>query len=199
MQRSALWRPEALFENREEDTVEPGVEGRVETVRFVGIDPSSETGIVILSDIGEVLQAREVVGKGKDPKRMVELIDDILAHLLPDDHICIEGFSYGSKGKGISFQFGLGHGIRNAMYRQGLSYTDVSPSAVKKFATGKGNTKKENMIMPIYRKWGFEHESDNVRDAFVIAQIAGALYADIEIQLTKQQLEVIDAIRNPEK
>ncbi|CRF29172.1 Uncharacterised protein [Mycobacterium tuberculosis] len=68
---------------------------------------------------------------------------------------------------------------------------------MKKFATGKGNAKKDEMVLPIYRKWGFEHGSDNVRDAFVLAQIARVLSPDVELQVTKEQLEVLQAIKNP--
>ena len=46
---------------------------------------------------------------------------------------------------------------------------------LKKFATGKGNTKKEDTVLPIFKRWDFEHPSDNVRDAYVLAQIARSI------------------------
>jgi hypothetical protein len=73
-----------------------------------------------------------------------------------------------------------------------FNYYDVSITVVKKFATGKGNTKKEEMVLPIYKRWGFEHSSDNVRDAFVLAQIAKALSGQVE--LTKFQKEALNKI-----
>lgn len=165
-------------------------------MRFVGIDPSTKTGFVALDEGGNVLRQKELTGIGKeDPKRMASLIDEIMGHLQPDDVICIEGFGFASQ-QAIQLG-GIGWGIRMALYRRGYAYTEVSPAAVKKFATGKGNTKKDAMAVPIYRKWGFEHPSDNVRDAYVIAQITLALKGDMEIQITKAQLEVLDAIRNP--
>lgn len=165
-------------------------------MRFVGIDPSTKTGFVALDVAGNVERAKELTGiGGQDPKRMSTLIDEIMAHLQPDDVICIEGFGFASQ-QAIQLG-GIGWGIRMAIYRRGIPYTEVSPAAVKKFATGKGNAKKDEMVLPIYRKWGFEHGSDNVRDAFVLAQIARVLSPDVELQVTKEQLEVLQAIKNP--
>src|SRR5699024_327242 len=160
-------------------------------VNYIGIDPSTKTGIVILDNDGNVLLEEEITGTGdKDPKRMVTLTNKIINQIKGQNStICIEGFSYGSKGRGISFQFGLGHAIRNEMFKHDIKYINVSPGQLKKFATGKGNTSKDNMILPIYKRWGYEHDSDNVRDAFVLAQIAkGLSYGN---RLVKHQREVI--------
>lgn len=168
-------------------------------MRFVGIDPSTKTGLVALNEQGEVLRAKELTGLGsQDPKRMVTLIDDIMEHIQKDDFIVIEGFGYASQ-QAIQLG-GIGWGIRMALLRRGFSYIEVSPSAVKKYATGKGNTKKEDMVLPLYKNWGFEHSSDNVRDAFVIAKIAMDLFLSQEGGTPfapKHRIEVIDNILNP--
>lgn len=170
-------------------------------MRFVGIDPSTKTGFVALDENGEVLRAKELTGLGaKDPKRMVTLVDEIIAHIQPGDFIVIEGFSFHSKGQGVSFQYGLGYAIRMALFRRKLQYYEATPAAVKKFATGKGNTKKDEMVLPLFKQWGFEHPSDNVRDAYVIARIAMSLYLKKEVgsfMATKYQMEVIEAILEP--
>jgi crossover junction endodeoxyribonuclease RuvC len=151
---------------------------------------------VALDEAGRVLRAKELTGIGtKDPKRMVTLIDEIMDHLQPDDVICIESPAMHAQGSAVGFMWGLAHGLRMAMFRRGWHYIDVAPAGVKKFASGKGNTKKDELAVHIYKRWDFEHPSDNVRDAYVLAQIARALSPDIEVQLTKQQAEVLQAIR----
>lgn len=170
-------------------------------VRYVGIDPSTKTGFVALDQDGRVLRAKELTGVGdKDPGRMATLIDEVMRHLQPDDVICIEGFGFASQ-QAIQLG-GIGWGIRMAMYRRGISYIEVSPAGVKKFATGRGNAKKDEMLLPIFKRWGFEHCSDNVRDAFVLAQIARAVHwrktkIYDEYMLPAYQLEVIHSILNP--
>jgi crossover junction endodeoxyribonuclease RuvC len=162
-------------------------------MRYVGIDPSSKTGLAIIDKQGNVINTQDVTTKVKeDPQRFSDLAEKIMDELEPNDIITIEGFSYGSKGKGVSFQYGLGWIIRHMLIERGYGYTEVPPTSVKKFATGKGNTKKDEMVLPIFRKWGFEHNSDNVRDAFVLAQMAKGIYDSSN--LTEYQKEALKKV-----
>ena len=165
-------------------------------MRYVGLDLSTKTGLVILDESGQVIKAEEITTKEKnDPQRMIILTEKIMSHLKDDDVIAIEGFSYGSRGRGISFQFGYGYAVRIALFTANKPFLIVTPSQVKKYATGKGNSSKDNMILPIFKKWGFEHDSDNVRDAYVLAKIAFDLKADKEIELKKYESEILRDLR----
>ncbi|MFJ8266794.1 hypothetical protein [Peribacillus asahii] len=160
--------------------------------RYVGIDPSTKCGLVILKH-GEVHVAEEIKTKvATDPQRFMDLAVQLRKNILETDVICIEGFSYGSKGQGVSTQYGIGWMIRAELIRNGYSYTDVPPTSLKKFASGKGNTKKEELVLPIYKRWGFESNSDNIRDAYVLARMAQALHEDIE--LTAFQKEALKKV-----
>jgi crossover junction endodeoxyribonuclease RuvC len=48
----------------------------------------------------------------------------------------------------------------------------VPPSVVKKFATGRGNAKKSEVLLSVYKKWGVEFHDDNLADAYVLARVA---------------------------
>ena len=163
-------------------------------MRYVGLDPSTKTGIVILDKDGNVILEKEITTNVKeDPHRFVDITDKVLKHVKSSDKVMIEGFSYGSRGRGVSTQYGIGWIIRTALlFTKKIEYTEVTPGQLKKFATGKGNTSKDNMILPIYKRWEFEHDSDNVRDAYVLAQIGRAL--DNKYDLTKFQKEVLNAL-----
>ncbi|MCK1982212.1 MULTISPECIES: crossover junction endodeoxyribonuclease RuvC [Peribacillus] len=165
--------------------------------RYVGIDPSTKTGLSILynknskfyDEHTEGLVAEITTKKTTDIERFEDIATQILSYLEPDDVICIEGFSYGSKGQGVSTQYGIGWIIRYMLYNEGFEVIEVPPTSVKKFATGKGNVKKDNMVLPIYKLWGFESNSDNIRDAYVLSKMAEAIH---EVsQLTKYQIEVL--------
>jgi crossover junction endodeoxyribonuclease RuvC len=162
-------------------------------MRYVGIDPSTKTGHVILNEEGNPVVCWEITSKIKqDPQRFMDLTNDVLLNLVHGDIICIEGFSYGSKGKGVSTQYGIGWLIRAELIRNGYTYIDVPPTSVKKFATGKGNAKKDAMVLPIFKHWGFEHISDNVRDAYVLAQMAKSIHDTSN--LTKYQIEALEKV-----
>lgn len=170
---------------------------------FVGIDPSTKTGFVELAEDGKTAVQQEEIklvnGISSNDKELLEYGHNIVSRIPQGAVVGIEGFSFGSKGKGVSTQYAVGYSIRFALVAAGIEYIEFTPSQLKKFSTGKGNTTKDNMTLPIYRLWGFEHKSDNVRDAYVLAQMAKAL---TETQCNfnlgdyhKYQQEVINALR----
>ncbi|EJW14424.1 crossover junction endodeoxyribonuclease RuvC [Paenibacillus alvei] len=162
-------------------------------MRIVGIDPSTKTGICIMDQFGNLIDAFEVTGEGKDPKRMSDIIGTTSETLEDGDLVGIEGFGFSSQSGFILG--GIGWGIRMEMYLRGIKYMEIAPSQLKKFATGKGNAKKDELAVHIFKHWGFEHHSDNVRDAYVLAQVMRAIR--MGSATTKYQREVIDAILAP--
>lgn len=163
--------------------------------RYVGIDPSTKTGLVILGEDGQVIFEREIITvEKKEPHRFMAIANSVLIQLRPTDNILIEGFSYNSRGKGVSTQYGIGWGIRTELIRNGFDYTEVTPGGLKKFASGSGNSSKDALILPLYKKWGYQNDSDNIRDAYVLAQIGR--YIDSHAEPTKYQQAVLNALKS---
>jgi crossover junction endodeoxyribonuclease RuvC len=186
--------------------------------RFVGIDPSTKTGFVSLDENGQVDRAKELTGVGKeDPRRMVTLINEIIAHVKPDDIVCIEGFPFDTQR--AMFAGGLHHGIRNELFKRKIPYYEAAPNAVKKFVNVSGWTgekgskvrlkdkeKKRAVMQATFEHFEFEHKSDNVVDAYILAKIAEILWtvnSGISCSINEgflptYQAEVIQTILNPE-
>ncbi|MFB6800431.1 hypothetical protein ACFCVU_04305 [Peribacillus butanolivorans] len=180
-------------------------------MRFVGIDPSTKTGFVALDQGGIVLRGKELKGvSSQDPKRMSTLIDEVIDHVRKDDIICIEGFPFDTQR--AMFAGGLHWGIRNALYKRGITYYEAAPNAVKKFVnvTGwvgevghkkrlTGPEKKKVVMKAVEEHFGFTHTSDNVVDAYILAEIAKVIWwsDNISKAMPNYQHEVIDAILNP--
>lgn len=59
-------------------------------------------------------------------------------------HVFLEGYSYGSKGKVFHIAENTGI-LKHKLYMNGIGFTEVPPSNIKKWATGKGNANKELM------------------------------------------------------
>lgn len=57
--------------------------------------------------------------------------------------VAIEGYSMGSRNGAVCDISENGGILRYNLYREGISFTEYSPSNIKKYATGKGNAKKE--------------------------------------------------------
>ncbi|WP_340701639.1 crossover junction endodeoxyribonuclease RuvC [Brevibacillus borstelensis] len=162
--------------------------------RYVGIDPSTKLGLVIMDAAGRLLDVAEIAPKGEDPARMVQLVDKTIARLDSQDFITIEGFGFASQ-KAIHMG-GIGWALRMEMYRKGMKYIEASPSQVKKFSGAGGNAAKEQVSVAVYKRWGFEHKSNNITDAYVLAQITRSFHMQ-DLELTNFQREVIEAIKNP--
>lgn len=162
--------------------------------RYVGIDPSTKTGIVVLDEDGEVWDAMEIEKDGKDPGRMVNLIEAITERIHPDDYICIENFAFAQANK-MAMLGGIGWGIRCELWKQSIRYTEVSTGQLKNFVGCPGNCSKETLILPLHKIFEFEHKSDNVRDAYILAQISRALHEPVK--LLAYQKKVIQTIQDP--
>lgn len=171
-------------------------------MKYAGIDPSTKTGVVVIGATGVELQEEIQLENGiySSERELLEYGRSIVGRIPKEAIVGIEGFSFGSKGKGVSTQYAVGYSIRFALLDAGIKFVEVTPSQLKKFATGKGNTTKDNMTIPILRLWGFEHKSDNVRDAFVLAQIVKELQVKATDTLTSQlynyQLEVLQVLKD---
>lgn len=157
-------------------------------MRFIGLDPSTKTGFVALDESGQVLRAKELTGTGKkDPMRMITLIDEVMDHMQKGDMIAIEGFGFATQ-QGIQLG-GIGWGLRMHLTRRGFKYHEVAPNAVKKFVSVTGWTgevgskkrltgaqKKKAVMAAAKDHYGFSNKSDNIVDAYILAQIARTMY-----------------------
>lgn len=97
------------------------------------------------------------------------------------EHITLENYAMGIRG-GRTFSIGEGGGavklalIHELGAKNKTAYpTLVTPGAVKKFATSRGDAKKNEMLLAVYRKWGVEFSSDDQADAFTLARVAAAV------------------------
>lgn len=63
----------------------------------------------------------------------------------------------------------------------------VPPMTLKKFAAGKGNAKKQEMLLQIYKRWGIEFTDDNAADAYGLARLVSKNFInDVEKAVVEQ-------------
>jgi len=67
--------------------------------------------------------------------------------------IFIEGYAFGASGKVFHIAENTAI-LKHKLYNAGVSYETVAPTAVKKFATGKGNSNKEAMYEAFIEETG---------------------------------------------
>lgn len=63
----------------------------------------------------------------------------------------------------------------------------VPPMTLKKYAAGKGNAKKQEMLLQMYKRWGVEFNDDNAADSYALARLAADIFTDkVEESVVKQ-------------
>lgn len=130
-------------------------------------------------------------------------LTEVVKSCSPVLQICMEGYAPGAKfGREIAGELGATVKLTlrtHPMLRSPVCYpTVVSPSSVKQFTTGKGNSRKEDMKLHIFKRWGAEFRTNDEADSYALAQIAAALQWDRE--LTAYQSAVIQKLkRNTER
>lgn len=160
-------------------------------MKIVGIDASlTSTGVAVIG--GGNVDTDVIQRKSTGIERLIEIREQVKGIVNGVDLVAIEGYAFARSNQ--AHQIGELGGVLRVMFREeGIEYIDVAPSAVKKFATGKGNANKEAVAVGVYKRWGKEFKTNDEADAFVLAKIGQAYMAGQE-GLTAFQREVIDAL-----
>jgi hypothetical protein len=150
----------------------------------VGIDPSL-TGFAMAfycSGATDFLTAR-YTSKHKGIDRLIDIggwMDQTLGEVTAYDvgMVCLEGYAPNSKwGREVAGELcGMVKMELRTLFPDPVCYpTVVAPSMLKKFVTGTGNAKKDQMMMATYKKWGFEAKTNDEADAYGLARVAAAI------------------------
>jgi len=144
---------------------------------FVGMDPSfNGFAIILLDKDANIIEQRLLTSESKaEPEdRLIELEKgyEFIPNIVCLHTVCLEGPSYMSNGA-YALQMGALHFmIRIMLKRRGVNFKVIAPGTLKKFVTGKGNSKKDLMLLKVYKKWGVEFDNDNLADAYGLARMA---------------------------
>lgn len=81
--------------------------------------------------------------------------------------VVLEGYSMGTaRQSSHAHALGeLGGVVRYKLWTAGFMYVDIPPAVLKKFATGRGNASKEEVLVAAVRRLGYEGSSNDETDA----------------------------------
>lgn len=140
---------------------------------ILGIDPSTKMGLIVLDNKKGVIKTiyqGVYSSKHKEMQRLGDIggcILDMLKKFKPD-LIGLEGYSFGSK-YNHEITYSVGTVIRYFLWQSEYDYKVIPPSSLKRFVTGKGNCKKDLMLLGVYKNWGYDTTDDNLSDAYGLA------------------------------
>lgn len=169
-------------------------------VRVLGLDPSLRSFGVSRLSIGAGRKSFTVDTETWGPNvtgverlrwfvyKLSETIEDFQPSL-----IVIEGYAY-AKGQGAHQIGELGGALRLIMHMNDLHYVEVAPTKLKKFVTGKGNAKKEIVMVELYKRFGVEVPTTDEADATGLALMAGVGRYGLQNNLPKVNLMALEGI-----
>lgn len=142
-------------------------------MKFMGLDLSlTSTGYSIDGNVGVI----SVESTG--PERLWRIkreIESLTIQNVKIDGAIIEGYSFASRNSQAHSIGELGGVIRLLLWDLGIKYVVVPPTCRAKFATGKGNASKNEVISSISAKTGIiwnNPGADDKCDAWVLEEMA---------------------------
>jgi len=111
--------------------------------------------------------------------------------------VVIEGYSFGSKGRSVFDVAELGGCVRFLLHRLCIPFVCVPPATLKKYATGRGNCGKDEMIAAAIRRFRFGGSDNNEADAFLLWCMARHAYEDPVARVPQPQAAAVRAVAWP--
>jgi crossover junction endodeoxyribonuclease RuvC len=137
---------------------------------------------------------RTITSKLKGMARIAEILERIVAISLADLFV-IEDYAFQGGHDAYAHALGeLGGVVRFELWRNGVPYVDVGVSNLKKYATGKGNAKKELMLAEAIRRLDYQGASNDEADALWLREMALDHYGLLE----KSQRAALNVVKWPE-
>jgi len=171
---------------------------------FIGIDLSlTATGLASFQDgVWDTATVRTKADDGSETA-YIERVRGIAAKIIAwsDPHDgdvwAIEGPSFGAKGAAVDRMFGAFHLVMAALIDHHGEPIIVPPTSIKKYATGKGNAGKDEVMLAVSRRYPDApiHNNDE-SDAVTIAAMIARFYGHpIEDSMPQVNLEALTKLR----
>lgn len=169
---------------------------------FYGIDPASNTGVVILDQAGKLVRAQMVASQRKGPAKLMDLRDGVkaLIETFTPRLLALENYAFGSKW-GREQAGEIGGTIRLLLYEHSITPILVAPDTLKLFVTGNGHAAKEDMKLAVFKRWGvdFEGKKNDLADAYGLARMAYLLGTGRTDGLEDYQLRALRTVQEGAK
>ena len=163
-------------------------------MNILGIDLSlTSTGISVNGETGTITTQ----AKGAERLSIISLaiLDAIIDNSV--EIVAIEGYSFASRNS-QAFSIGeLGGVVRTRLWERNIPYVDIPPTCRAKFATGRGNAAKTEVMSSISAKTGIIFAgkgADDMCDAWILEEMCRTTIGISEYTWSAAQLSALDKI-----
>jgi Holliday junction resolvasome RuvABC endonuclease subunit len=165
-------------------------------IPVIGLDLSlTSTGFSGNSIRGTISSKEKGVQRLDDISKQIE---KLLDENYPKNVVAIiEGYSFASRNSQSHAIGELGGVVRLTLFRLGIGFVDVPPTCRAKFATGKGNASKNEVISAVSARTGIVWSgkgADDEADAFVLEEMGLAAQGLSRYDWPKVNLEALEKV-----
>lgn len=145
-------------------------------------------------------QAMTINTSVKGVERLRSIAREVMLRVMPlhSPAVCIEGYSFGSRNSQAHAIGELGGVIRLNLWELDIPYVEIPPTCRAKFATGKGNAAKNEVVSAISARTGIVWSgkgADDMCDAWILEEM-GRCYFGLERfdwpQINRSALDKVD-------
>lgn len=160
----------------------------------VGLDLSLTSTGYSCRDVREAIST-----KSKGAERLVLVSEKIMELISAVDNpvVIVEGYSFASRNSQAHSIGELGGVVRVALWRSGIPYVEVPPTSRAKFATGKGNASKGEVLSSVSARTGIVwsgNGADDICDAFILEEMGLAYLGDAKWKWPAVNLSALEKI-----
>ena len=170
----------------------------------LGLDLSlTGTGVIILED-GKIAKRHLIKSKPvgdlplNEVRRIRKIVEEI-EMIISENEIqiaVIEGLAFMVRNATALVQLSaLNYMVRGVLDDYNIPFVIVAPTSLKKFATGSGGSKKDVMLIEVFKRWGVTILDDNENDAFCLAKVGEELIIGKPEKLPQYQQEVLALLK----
>jgi len=163
-------------------------------MNILGIDLSlTSTGISVNGETGTITTQ----AKGAERLSIISLaiLDAVIDNSI--EIVAIEGYSFASRNS-QAFSIGeLGGVVRTRLWERNIPFVDIPPTCRAKFATGRGNAAKTEVMSSISAKTGMIFAgkgADDMCDAWILEEMCKTVIGVSEYEWSATQLSALDKI-----
>ena len=172
-------------------------------MRVMGLDLSTMTGVAIVGGDKKVIYAEEVTFKKERgwprASSIAGRILEIHEEHKPDLVVC-EGYGFANAHSLVTL-VEIGSIVRYFLWQEGIKSIECPPNSLKKFVTGKGNSKKEEIMMAVLKHWGYESATNNIADAVGLGMFGlgclGVTFPAISMKAVEEVMKSQGDVVNP--
>ncbi len=171
---------------------------------FLGADLSlNSSGLVIINESATIIsQFLLTPPSGSRGVERLYFLEQSLIEFLNANNIiycCIESPAFGSE-QGHLFDLGEWAGIfKLQLFKKGIEFIFAAPNQLKKYASGNATSKKDTIMLDIYKNYNIEIRQNDLADAYILSRICRDYHIEENADLRAYQKDVISSLKKKYK